>query len=102
MTIASEITKLNTNMQNAYTACDNKGATMPQAENMDNLATCISTIPTGSSPVISSLTVTPTTSQQTITAPSGTDGYSPITVNAVTSSIDSNITAGNTVESDPL
>lgn len=49
----------------------------------------------GSSLVISSLTVTPTTSQQTITAPSGTDGYSPITVNAVTSSIDSNITAGN-------
>lgn len=34
-------------------------------------------------PVIESLTVTPTTSAQTITAPSGVDGYSPITVNAV-------------------
>ena len=49
----------------------------------------------GGSPVISSLNVTPTTSAQTITAPSGTDGYSPINVSAVTSSIDSNITAGN-------
>ena len=47
------------------------------------------------SPVITSLNVTPTTSAQTITAPSGTDGYSPITVSAVTSSIDANITAEN-------
>ena len=46
-------------------------------------------------PVISSLSVTPTTSAQTITAPSGTDGYSPISVSAVTSSIDANIQAGN-------
>ena len=50
---------------------------------------------TGSTPSISSLSVTPTTSAQTITAPSGTDGYSPISVSAVTSSIDNNITAGN-------
>lgn len=48
-----------------------------------------------SSPVITSLSITPTTSAQTITAPSGTDGYSPITVSAVTSSIDSNISAEN-------
>lgn len=95
MTIASELTKLNTNMQNAYTACDNKGATLPQAQNMDNLATCISSISGGSSPVITSLNVTPTTSAQTITAPSGTDGYSPVNVSAVTSSIDANITASN-------
>lgn len=45
--------------------------------------------------VIESLNVTPTTSAQTITAPSGIDGYSPINVSAVTSSIDSNITAEN-------
>lgn len=47
------------------------------------------------SPVISSLNVTPTTSAQTITAPQGTDGYSPVNVSAVTSSIDANIQAGN-------
>lgn len=46
-------------------------------------------------PNISSLNVTPTTSAQTITAPQGTDGYSPINVSAVTSSIDANITEGN-------
>lgn len=49
----------------------------------------------GSSAVIESLPITPTTSAQTITAPSGVDGYSPITVSAVSSSIDANITAGN-------
>lgn len=47
------------------------------------------------SPSITSLNVTPTTSAQTITAPAGTDGYSPVNVSAVTSSIDANITAGN-------
>lgn len=47
MTIASEITKLNTNLTNSYTACNNKGATMPANQNFDNLATCINSIQTG-------------------------------------------------------
>ena len=46
-------------------------------------------------PVIDSYSVTPSTSAQTITAPSGIDGYSPINVSAVDSSIDANIIAGN-------
>ena len=49
----------------------------------------------GVTPTIDPLSITPTTSQQTITASSGTDGYSPITVSAVTSSIDANISAEN-------
>ena len=49
----------------------------------------------GTTPVIDTLNVTPSTSAQTITAPSGTDGYSPVNVSAVTSSIDANIVAGN-------
>lgn len=49
----------------------------------------------GSAPVIDELNVTPSTSAQVITAPSGTDGYSPVNVSAVTSAIDANITAGN-------
>lgn len=49
----------------------------------------------GSSPVINSLTIAPTTSSQSIVAPSGVDGYSPITVSAVDSSIDQNIVASN-------
>ena len=95
MTIASEITRINSNISAAYTAADAKGATLPATQNSGNLATCIASIPSGSSPVISSLSVKPTTSAQTITAPSGADGYSPINVSAVTSSIDANITAGN-------
>lgn len=46
-------------------------------------------------PVITGLNVAPTTSTQTIVAPSGTDGYSPVNVGAVTSSIDANIIAEN-------
>ena len=95
MTIASEITRINNNIAAAYTACNNKGATMPQTQNSANLATAINSIPSGSTPVIESLSVMPTTSAQTITAPSGTDGYSPVNVSAVTASIDSNIVAGN-------
>ena len=49
----------------------------------------------GGTPVIDELNVTPSTSAQTITAPSGVDGYSPVNVSAVTSAIDANITAGN-------
>ena len=92
MTIASELTKLNTNMQNAYTACDNKGATLPQAQNMDNLAVCINSIPTVNN---TTLSVTPTTSSQSLSPSSPYTGYSSVSVNAVTSSIDSNISAGN-------
>lgn len=46
-------------------------------------------------PVINSLSITPTTSQQVIEASGSVDGYAPITVGAVTSSIDNNIKASN-------
>lgn len=49
----------------------------------------------GGSSQIESLNITPTTSVQTITAPSGIDGYNPINVSAVTNSIDANIIAEN-------
>lgn len=45
--------------------------------------------------VVESLSITPSTSQQTFTPGTGVDGYSPVTVSAVDSSIDANITAGN-------
>lgn len=47
MTIQSEITKLETNLAAAYTAANEKGATLPASENFDNLATCIASIPSG-------------------------------------------------------
>ena len=57
--------------------------------------TIINSVIKGKQPVIDTLNVTPTTSAQQITAPQGTDGYSPVNVSAVTSSIDANIVAGN-------
>ena len=57
--------------------------------------TIINSVIKGKQPVIDTLNVTPTTSAQQITATGGTDGYSPVNVSAVTSSIDANIVAGN-------
>lgn len=48
----------------------------------------------GTAPKISALTVVPSTSQQIVNH-SNVDGYKPVTVSAVTASIDSNITAEN-------
>lgn len=95
MSIASEITRISTNVENAYSAANAKGATMPVSQNSDNLANTILSIPQSGGAVIDSLSITPTTSAQTITAPTGLDGYNPISVSAVTSSIDANIVAGN-------
>ena len=64
---------------------------------------------------LQSKTVTPTTSQQTITPDSGNDGLSSVTVDGVTSAIDTNIkptniregvqilgVTGTVIEADPL
>ena len=47
MSIASEINRIKTNISNAYTEAENKGATLPQNQNSDNLADTISSIQTG-------------------------------------------------------
>lgn len=47
MSIASQITRINNNISNAYSACSAKGATMPPAQNSANLANCISSITGG-------------------------------------------------------
>lgn len=51
--------------------------------------------PTPPEPVLMNRTVTPTTSEQTITADDGYDALGTVTVEAVTAAIDANITAGN-------
>lgn len=44
MSIASEISRINGNIADAYTACDEKGAEMPQTRNSANLADTIESI----------------------------------------------------------
>ena len=55
-------------------------------------------ISSGGSAVIEELNVTPSTSAQTITASAGVDGYSPVQVAAVDSSIDPNILSNNIIQ----
>ena len=47
MTIASEITRIKTNIDNAYTALEAKGATIPSEKNSANLASTVNTITGG-------------------------------------------------------
>lgn len=47
MTIASEITRIKTAIADAYTACQEMGATMPAVLNSDNLEQCIASISGG-------------------------------------------------------
>ena len=49
MTIASEITRIKTNIDNAYTALEAKGATIPSEKNSANLASTVNTITGGGS-----------------------------------------------------
>ena len=82
MSIASEITRINTNISAAYTACDDKGTTMPQTQNSANLADTIDSIQQGSTPTLQSKSVTPSTSAQTVTPDTGYDGLSSVSVAA--------------------
>ena len=47
MSVADQINRIKTNIANTYTAAQAKGATMPQTQNSDNLATCIQSITAG-------------------------------------------------------
>ena len=47
MSIASEIQRIKTNIANAYTAANGKGATLPVNQNSENLSNTIASIPSG-------------------------------------------------------
>ena len=125
MTIASALNDLNTDIQNARTAITNKGGTVTSGGGSSQLATDIGTItelkgetrsenltissgstytPSTGKNGITSITVTPRnqsrivtprTTTQTLSINQGYSGNGTITVNPVTSAIDSNIKAGN-------
>lgn len=92
MSTYDKLDTINDSLNDIKTAIIGKGQT--PSGNITTYATAISNI-SQQSAVIEPLSITPTTSAQTITAPSGTDGYSPVSVAAVTASIDSNISAEN-------
>ena len=58
MTIASELTKLQTNLTASYTVVYNKGGTIPQHRNFDNLSAAIDSIPSGGTPATGTINIT--------------------------------------------
>jgi hypothetical protein len=93
MTLSNNIDTISTALDDIHDAIVAKGVT--PSGNITTYATAIGQISGGGSATINPLSVTPSTTAQTITASGGVDGYSPISVSAVTSAIDSNIVAGN-------
>lgn len=70
------------------------GTYTASSDSLDGYNSVTVNVSGGSTPTISSLAITPSTSAQTFNA-NNVDGYKPVTVSAVTSSIDSNISAEN-------
>lgn len=84
MSIASELTKLETDITNAYNAINTKGGTIPINKNTNNLATAISSISGGGGATLITKTIT---ENKTYNAQDdNADGYSQVTVNVIPSS----------------
>lgn len=89
-----QISADDSDFSNIYDAIVAKGQS-PDEEDRDTYAPAILAISGGGSGVLGTLSVTPTTSAQSLTPPAGTDGYNVVNVAAVDASIDSDIVAGN-------
>ena len=85
------ITNKNAKNQDRYIS---ENGTYTAAEGYSGLGTVTVNVST-SVPIINPLDITPSTSTQNFSASGVIKGFSPVVVNAVTSDIDSNITAGN-------
>ena len=83
MSIASEISRLQTAKTDIKTAIEAKGVTVPSSAKIDIFDDYIAQIPTGGS--YQSKTISPTESSQTVSPDSGYDALSKVTVNAISS-----------------
>ena len=93
MTIESGLNNIENTKATIKQAIVNKGVSVPVSTTFAEYPTKIAQIET--EPVLDTLTVTPSTTSQTLTPPSGVDGFDEVVVSAVTSGIDNNIQAGN-------
>jgi hypothetical protein len=79
MSIASEITRINTNIAAVYDEAEAKGATMPATENSANLAQTVASIPEAVQPTL--ITKQITANGTYAAEDDNADGYSEVTVN---------------------
>ena len=86
MSIATSLTKLETDITNAYNTINTKGGTIPSNKNTNNLATAINSIPSGGSATLITKTITENGTYDA--TDDNADGYSEVTVNVVPSSED--------------
>lgn len=93
--MASAINNIQTNEDLSSEFNDYENSLTAQETTIDDIFNALQDKAAGGEVTLQEKTVTPTTSNQTITADSNYGGLSKVTVNAVTSSIDSDIKAAN-------
>lgn len=96
MALSDQLKRLKDNLTESYAVCSDKGSTIPELKNFDNLPDCINSLPS----VVNNIRVTiePATTGQSLTPPEGYTGFSNVTVNPVTASIDNDIVSENILE----
>lgn len=92
-TTADKLNRLIDTKEAIKEAINSKGVTVTDEDTFHSYASKVAAI--DNIKIVQPLTITPTTQEQIVTAPSDITGYSPITVGAVTADIDPNLLAEN-------